>query len=86
VCDVAIGAFVSEISLIEGSRRIITSDWARQRREHEQPRWAYLFDTGIVSKAEAQAWADEVWTDHQEEQEEESDPQAPPRDRPRSVG
>jgi hypothetical protein len=63
VCDVAIGAFGSETSILEGSRRIIISDWTNQWREHDQERWAYLFDTGIVSKAEADAWADEVWGD-----------------------
>jgi hypothetical protein len=63
VCDVAIGAFRPETSLLEGSRRIIISDWTNQWCEHDQERWAYLFDTGIVSKAEAEAWADEVWGD-----------------------
>jgi hypothetical protein len=61
VSDVAIGAFGPEVSILEGSRRIIISDWTNQWREHDQERWAYLFDTGIVSKAEADAWADEVW-------------------------
>ena len=63
VCDVAVGAFGSDTSFLEGSRRIITSEWTNQWREHNQKRWVYLFDTGIVSKAEADAWADEVWGD-----------------------
>jgi hypothetical protein len=61
VSDVAIGAFGSETSTLEGSRRIIISDWTNQWREHSQKRWVYLFDTGIVSKAKAEAWADEIW-------------------------
>jgi hypothetical protein len=67
VCDVAIGAFGSQTSILEGSRRIIISDWTNQWREHDQQRWAYLFDTGIVSKTEADAWADEVWGDGSKE-------------------
>jgi hypothetical protein len=63
VSDVAIGAFGSASSVLEGSRRIIISNWMNEWREHNQDRWVYLFDTGIVSKAEADAWADEVWGD-----------------------
>ena len=63
VCDLAIGAFGWETSTLDGSRRVIMSDWQRQRREHGQECWAYLFDTGIVDKAEAEAWADVVWSD-----------------------
>ena len=61
VCDVAIGSFGREVSIIRGSRDIIMSDWSWQRGECEQQRWVYLFDTGLVSKAEAHAWADQVW-------------------------
>jgi hypothetical protein len=67
VSVVAIGAFGSETSILEGSRCIIISDWTNQWRQHDQERWAYLFDTGIISKAEADAWADEVWGDCREE-------------------
>jgi hypothetical protein len=70
VCDVAIGAFGPEVSIVEGSRDIIVSDWSRQRGEWDQQRWAYLFGTWLVSKAEAQSWADEVWADHREEDDE----------------
>jgi hypothetical protein len=61
VCDVAIGAFSRERSTLEGSRNVVISDWNRLRRDHEQPRWEYLFGIGAVSKTEAYAWADEVW-------------------------
>jgi hypothetical protein len=64
VCDVAIGAFGPEVSILQGSRDIIVSDWSWQRAEWDQQRWVYLFDTGLVSEAEARTWADEVWTDH----------------------
>ena len=66
VCDVAIGAFGPETSILQGSRDIIVSDWSWQRAEWDQRRWVYLFDTGLVSEAEAQAWADEVLADNRE--------------------
>jgi hypothetical protein len=84
VCDVAIGAFGSETSILEGSRRIIISDWTHQCRQHDQERWAYLFDTGIVSKAEADAWADEVWGDCRKEWREDECPTSTPS--PRAQG
>jgi hypothetical protein len=84
VCDVAIGAFGSETSILEGSRRIIISDWTNQWRRHDQERWAYLFDTGIVSKAEADAWADEVWGDGGKEWREDECPTSTPS--PRAQG
>jgi hypothetical protein len=80
----AIGAFGSETSILEGSRRIIISDWTNQWRQHDQERWAYLFDTGIVSKAEADAWADEVWGDGGKEWREDECPTSTPS--PRAQG
>ena len=67
VCDVALGAFGPETSIRQGSRDIIVSDWREQRGEWDQRRWVYLFDTGLISEAEAKAWADEVWDDRAEE-------------------
>ena len=84
VSDVAIGAFGSETSILEGSRRIIISNWTNQWREHNQKRWVYLFDTGIVSKAEAGAWADEVWGDGVNEWREDGCPTSTPS--PRAQG
>jgi len=63
VCDIAIGFFGPEIPIVQGCRDIIMSDWSWQRAECDQQRWEYLFDTGLVCKAEALAWADEVWAD-----------------------
>ena len=53
--------------IVQGSREIIVSDWSRQQAEWDQQRWVYLFGTGLVTKAEAELWADEVWGDHREE-------------------
>ena len=84
VSDVAIGAFGPETSILEGSRRIIVSDWTNQWREHDQERWAYLFDTGMVSEAQADAWADEVWGDGGKEWREDGCPTSTPS--PRAQG
>jgi len=48
VCDVAIGCFGPDVSFLHGSHDVIVSDWSSQR-DHNQPRWAYLFDTGSLS-------------------------------------
>jgi hypothetical protein len=52
-----------------GARGIICADWACQNGQWEQQRWVYLFDTGLISKAEANAWADEVWPSEPDEEE-----------------
>ena len=73
VCDVAIGSFGPSESMLQGSRRIIVSDWSAQLAKWDQQRWQYLFDTGLVSEAEAQAWAEEVWPEPRDEDEEGED-------------
>jgi len=78
VCDVAIGSFGPEVPIIQGCRDIMISDWSWQRGECDQQRWVYLFDTGLVSKAEAQAWADEVWADQSDVAEENNALEADP--------
>ncbi len=65
-CDVALGYFGPDTSLLEGSGKIIRGDWASQRLDHEQQRWAKVVTPGLVSEAEANAWADEVWLDHED--------------------
>ena len=63
------------MSFLHGSPDVIVSDWSSQR-DHAQPRWAYLFDTGLISKADAYAWANEVWVDQSDEEDEDNDPEA----------
>jgi hypothetical protein len=60
VCDMALGHFGPEESLFEGSGAIIKGYWGYFRGLGMQ-RWEYLFAAGLVSDAEANAWADEVW-------------------------
>ena len=59
--DFAIGSFGIETPLKGGVRRVICDDWHNLRSAGEQQRWAYLFNTGLISKEEADAWAEEVW-------------------------
>jgi hypothetical protein len=56
----ALGHFGPEESLFEGSGAIIKGYWGYFRGLGMQ-RWEYLFAAGLVSDAEANAWADEVW-------------------------
>jgi hypothetical protein len=72
--DHAIGFCDANVPIKEAAREIITNYWSKQAGEWEQARWAYLFDEGLISGAEANSWADEVWGDpeelHSEEEEE----------------
>jgi hypothetical protein len=60
-CDFAIGAFGSDKPIKEGARSVVCGDWKDQWRAWEQQRWAYLFNTGLISHEEANAWREEVW-------------------------
>jgi hypothetical protein len=71
-CDFALGAFGIDKPIKEGTREIISADWT-SHRESEQPRWACLFNTGLISKAEADAWAEEVWPSEGDEEGEEEE-------------
>jgi hypothetical protein len=62
-CDIALGHFGPDEELKQGSWRLITGDWSRQYGERSQHRWVYLFETGLVDEAEAEAWADDVWSE-----------------------
>ena len=68
-CDFAIGSFGVETPVKEGARKVICDDWHDQRAR-EQQRWAYLFDVGLISNEEANAWADDVWPTESDEEEE----------------
>jgi hypothetical protein len=66
-CDFALGSFGIETPIKEGSCAIIRADWEAQR-EWDQQRWEYLFSTGLVSNAEANALADLVWSSEQHDE------------------
>lgn len=71
VTELAIGHFVSNITLREGSRNVITNWWTELLRGCDQPRWAYLFNEGLIDEVTANAWADLVWEVHEEESDDE---------------
>jgi hypothetical protein len=60
-CDFALGHFGIKTSITEGVKEIICTDWLNQKLDSEQRRWAYLFDTDLISAVDARMWADEVW-------------------------
>ena len=60
-CDFALGAFAIKTPIKEGARKIICANWSNLNTACEQPRWAYPFSTELISKHEAEAWAERVW-------------------------
>jgi len=67
-CDFELGAFSIKTPVKEGARKIICADRSKQNRAYEQPRWAYLFSTELISQQEAEAWAERVWPSERGEQ------------------
>jgi hypothetical protein len=68
-CDFAVGSFGIETPLKEGARRVISADWYTLKSKWEQQRWAYLFDAGLISREDADAWAAAVWPSEREAEE-----------------
>jgi len=60
-CDFALGAFGIDTPIKEGARKIICGDWSDQNTQGGQQRWVCLFSTDLISKQEAEAWAEQVW-------------------------
>jgi hypothetical protein len=68
--DHAIGVAEGSLSPIEAAKQAITEFW---RTQLNGPRWAYLFDEGLIDSKTANVWADEVWCPPEEEADEEGD-------------
>ena len=68
-CDFAIGSFDFDAPFVESVQGLIAADWARQAA-NGQRRWAYLFDEGLFDAEFADAWADEVWPQPSEDDDE----------------
>ncbi len=43
------------------AKRLIQRFWQGHVYDWDQGRWAYLFDEGLIDRATADAWADEIW-------------------------
>ena len=72
-CDNVIGHCSAELAPREAARQIVQAWWTFCLEDVEQTRWAYLFEEGLIDRAEAQVWADEVWRDAEEDEEEARD-------------
>ena len=60
--DHAIGHASGELSPTEAAKACITAYWQSQQDGWDQPRWAYLFDEGLIDTTTADAWAEEIWS------------------------
>jgi hypothetical protein len=72
-CDFAIGSFRIKKPIKVGAEEIIGTDWWNQRLEWEQQRWDCLMKPGLISAAEAEAWADDVWAPEPAEEDEQEE-------------
>jgi hypothetical protein len=68
--DHAIGVAEGSLGPIEAAKQAITEFW---RTQLNGPRWAYLFDEGLIDSKTANVWADEVWCPPEEEPDEQGD-------------
>jgi hypothetical protein len=59
--DKALGSFPVSANFHESVKAIISLDWEERFLEYEQRRWKYVLEGGLVSEADAEQWADEVW-------------------------
>ena len=62
-CDFAIGYFTEPDDVAKSAGEIIKDDWQWAMNSRDQPRWAYLFGTGLIDEEAAEKMADEVWGD-----------------------
>jgi len=65
--DHAIGVANGSLSPVDAAKEVVTEFWRMQLNSWEQPRWAYLFDEGLIDTKTSDAWADEVWCQQNEE-------------------
>jgi hypothetical protein len=55
----------------EAAKEIIIEYWRSQNDDWEQPRWACIFEEGLVDEESASLWADQVWPEADEMDEDE---------------
>ena len=75
--DNAIGHCAMDVAPQEAARKLVQAWWRMQVDGWDQPRWAYLFSTGLIDADEAGRWADEVWPPEPDEDDEDDEPDAP---------
>ena len=59
--DHAIGIAAGNLAATEAAKKIILDFWQTLSGTRGQARWEHLFDEGLIDKATAGNWADEVW-------------------------
>ena len=59
--DSTLGQFGAEQPPLEGAGQVIGGYWCDLMTEYDQQHWEVFFDAGMVDRATAAAWADEVW-------------------------
>lgn len=70
--DHAIGVVDGKFSAVKAAELAIISYWTGERDcEWGVSRWEYLFCEGLINKATANAWSDEVWPEEPAEDEDE---------------
>jgi hypothetical protein len=60
--DKALDSFPVSANFDESVKESIFLDWRERFLEYEQPRWKYVLEEGLVSEADAEELADEVWS------------------------
>jgi hypothetical protein len=70
--DIALGSFGKKTPIEKGAKKIICADWKYQSDRWGQEKWG-LFEGQLISKAEGEAWADEVWPREIYDEDEEED-------------
>lgn len=66
--ELVIGHFSADLDVIVGSKVAITDWWRYQNHLCGQERWAYVWDEAAVSASLANQWADEVWPEYADEE------------------
>lgn len=61
VTELAIGSFAAYENIRTGSAKVITNWWQYQLVHGDQEHWAYVLETGLISRAAAAEWAEQVW-------------------------
>jgi hypothetical protein len=64
--DHAIGSGDGRPGSAEAAKDIIIEYWRSQSDDWEQPRWACVFQKGIIDEESANLWANEVWPEAEE--------------------
>lgn len=61
--ELAIGWFDGDADILTGAMSAITGWWEETTKGSDDPRWEYVWEEGLVSRAEAESWANALWDD-----------------------